>query len=273
MYHRKAFTLIELLVVIAIISLLVAVLVPSMSNARQQATTVKCGAHIRQLGTGMTMYNHMHNAYPPHQWIQTDSKGIEIGRIRWFNNMAKLVGNMEVQSCPAVPDWEVGRNNSYGYNYKYLGSVRDNLKTRTRPFERFPVTMIMAPGATIAFADSDGTGWTKEYMQGVNDPDMLGNHGYTLDPTYIPESSLTTYSAGVLEPYAWQWYRTYISDRHNGLSNACFVDGHVDRITPARAYRDNSLWNGLGGQDPERDPHVPYKFKEGTTAKFRYQTE
>lgn len=273
MKHCAGFTLIELLVVIAVIALLISILLPSLRQAREQAMTVKCGAHIRQLGTGMTMYLHMRNVYPPHQWIFTDAAGKETGRVRWFNVMADIVGNMEVQSCPKVDDWEVGRNNSYGYNYKYIGSGRDNLRSPTRPFERFPVTAIAAPAATIAFADSDGTGWTKAHVNGVNDPEMLGNHGYTLDPTYIPTYSEYTFSGGKQERYAWVNHRTYLSDRHDGKSNACFVDGHVEPVTPARAYRDNSMWNGLGAEDPVRDPHVTVKFWPGTTAAFRYQTE
>ncbi len=271
--RRPAFTLVELLVVVAIVSLLVSVLLPSLGKARQEARTIQCASHIRHLGIGMTMYWTTNQAYPPHQWILTDATGTETGRIRWFDNMARLVGNMKVQSCPMVEEWEVGRNNSYGYNYKYLGSVRDNMECQTRPFERFPVMAVDAPGRTIAFADSDGTGWTKEHVNGVNDPAMLGNHGYTLDPTYIPEHSLQTYSGGVLEPYAWKDYRTYISDRHGGKSNACFVDGHVERVAPMEVYRDNRYWNGFGADDPKRDPHVSYRFKAGTTATFRYKVD
>jgi prepilin-type processing-associated H-X9-DG protein len=247
-------------------------LLPTLGKARQEAMAIKCGAHLRQLGIGMAMYWTTNNAYPPHQWVVGDAKDT---RIRWFNNMAKMLGGLEVQGCPAV-DWEVGRNNSYGYNYKYVGSARSSPTSLTKPFEHFPVTGIEVPGRTIAFADSDGTGWTKAHVNGVNDPEMLGNHGYTLDPTYIPERALDAYSGpkmDELEPYAWKWYRTYISDRHGGKSNACFIDGHVERVTPVQVYQDNRYWNGLGAEDLTRDPHVPYRFKAGTTETFRYKID
>jgi prepilin-type N-terminal cleavage/methylation domain-containing protein len=53
---REAFTLIELLVVIAIIALLIAILLPSLSSARETARTVVCMNNFKQIATAYSAY-------------------------------------------------------------------------------------------------------------------------------------------------------------------------------------------------------------------------
>ena len=52
----RGFSLIELLVVISIIAILVAVLIPSLSNAKELARRAVCSVHLRGIGVGMQVY-------------------------------------------------------------------------------------------------------------------------------------------------------------------------------------------------------------------------
>ncbi len=54
--RATGFTLIELLVVVAIIAVLMSILLPSLTCAREQARSVLCGQKLRDLGNGMHNY-------------------------------------------------------------------------------------------------------------------------------------------------------------------------------------------------------------------------
>ena len=56
---RGAFTLIELLVVISIITLLITILMPSLSRAREQAKSVHCLAKLSEFGKALATYSNM----------------------------------------------------------------------------------------------------------------------------------------------------------------------------------------------------------------------
>jgi len=241
----RAFTLIELLVVIAIIAILAGMLLPALSKARHKAHDVRCRSNLRQLGLGLQIYSDTYGYLPLHQIKFPDNS-----RLRWFNLFAREVtAGYEVIRDPAVPHWLPGRNAPYGYNYKFLGSSRI---MRSGAYENFPVRLgsFSAPVATIAFGCSDGTGKQEPHevlspeaigsaLPASENVNRIGNHGYVLDPPFLPEGARDQE-----EPWAFYEYASFLSSRHLGRANIGFCDGHVESMKPAEAAFNNRLWNG-----------------------------
>jgi prepilin-type N-terminal cleavage/methylation domain-containing protein len=85
-YERKSgFTLIELLVVIAIIALLLSILMPALTKAKNQAMRVICKSQQHQAGLGIVMYASENNSklsignfynYPIANWGDSNRNGV-----------------------------------------------------------------------------------------------------------------------------------------------------------------------------------------------------
>lgn len=111
MNRQRGFTLIELLVVISITALLMAILMPVLRSAREQARKAVCLAHVKSLITGVHVYaadyggnipasiDGMNASWnfvcwqtydPPPRWIN-------LGRLYG----TKIITNPEIFYCPS----------------------------------------------------------------------------------------------------------------------------------------------------------------------------
>lgn len=76
---RHGFTLVELLVVIGIIGLLISILLPALSRARESGYSVKCLSNLRQLGMATTMYANESKGFLPYPTTTLGEK------VLWYN--------------------------------------------------------------------------------------------------------------------------------------------------------------------------------------------
>ena len=92
----KRFTLIELLVVIAIIGILVTLLLPSLSDARHQATNAVCQNNIRQQGLAIMNYTIDNSERYPNVIPNSDSGSTYQEHLYSTNPLQRLTGETYV---------------------------------------------------------------------------------------------------------------------------------------------------------------------------------
>lgn len=62
---QRGFTLLEMLIVIVVISMLIALLLPAIQNAREQARRNQCTNNLLQIGVALHNYHDAHSILPP----------------------------------------------------------------------------------------------------------------------------------------------------------------------------------------------------------------
>ena len=125
--RRGGFTLIELLVVIAVISILVALLLPALSYARESAKRVVCASNLRQIGLGLHMYISDWDIIPPlegvdyaiqlpHPWgpQHCNTQGLAFARGLGFVYAEEYIEDPRVFFCPTQTTWPLGPDTGEG---------------------------------------------------------------------------------------------------------------------------------------------------------------
>lgn len=129
-HARGGFTLIELLVVISIVALLIAVLLPALSNARELATVTRCASNLRQQGIAFSTYaaDNADAAVNPWSAEKSGSTGFydREHRVPW----AALLSEYAPAPLPDVGGTWQGSNPDGAFHYVGLPREnRDNIYT------------------------------------------------------------------------------------------------------------------------------------------------
>lgn len=96
--RRKGFTLIELLVVVAIIALLISILLPSLSRARELAKRAVCRANARGIAQSCHLYSNDNREWFPVAPYLRQTGGGSANQVLAFNYVGQLGFQLETQT-------------------------------------------------------------------------------------------------------------------------------------------------------------------------------
>lgn len=122
-FRYAGFTIIELLVVISVIALLIGILLPALSGARESAQAAHCLSNLRQLATGQAAYVVDFQKYAP-MWVRGAGSPNSVFLNYLGAEVQDLADPASVLNCVKVEQEEIDRYSvnpdvgvaSYGLN-------------------------------------------------------------------------------------------------------------------------------------------------------------
>lgn len=219
---RTGITLVELLVVVAIIAVLVALVLPAIQSAREASRRITCGNTLRQLGIGMMLYLDTHKDQFPRSFHSAGA----FRQPGWAASIAPFLG----EPAADTPEKWKGVFNSYfrcvgdisrdATVYSYGLNVFMELSPQGDDYEGSPATwrlrrLIPRPSRTILLAEARGTPFGDHFM--------------------CHQWSSVTAATNALG-----------SERHRGIPNFLFIDGHVEPLLVEETFdppRKINKWN------------------------------
>lgn len=236
---RSGFSLVELLIVVSIIAILIALLLPSLSNARNAARTAVCQGNMRQISMGMLAYSaenqgkllhdtHLSSWRLDRHQIGAVAGGSSPKHIQEYMNGTSVYFDARPNRRPSGPDGVL-----YCPAYERLTDLRN----RT-PFpgwnNRYP-TNFQNVGPTYIARSYRVNDWlaavpsSHGWIKGDQDKEVPRLH-----KVRIP-SRLVLIGEGYNKNMWTSFGGFYHNPNHNDLTPAAMADGSAKMFTPEEA--------------------------------------
>jgi prepilin-type processing-associated H-X9-DG protein len=215
---------VELLVVIGIIALLIAILLPALSRARQAANTLKCAANVRSISQAANLYATDWKGWIPRDNFATGNffatklskylAGPPIPSTKWgdVNYLYNVYNQMPIYQCPAMKD------SGFALTYT-ISSIDLEYYRKTRAYvATWGAKVVRAPRIAEVV-------YLAEINPGEHQPRGFGTWDIWSD-THVPFIG----TAANARPRM-----IHAKDRrHLGKTNVGFLDGHAETrsLTP-----------------------------------------
>ncbi len=259
--HRlqRAFTLVELLVVIGIIAVLISILLPALSRAREAAKALQCSSNMRQIGQAILLFANEHKGRGPSGGqLKATSNPAWTSSFSWIeqlNNEAFMARNY-------IPRMVITSSSKLYCPSFMLNDSGSALFQSNRTYVANPNLVKGPPAAGKAASPTDGVSidpasvdWTLyiqgslagAYIKAYNLGPQLSRFKNQAEKYMIIESEDGRDALNVAwnntpvqwcTQYPWCAGNTVNTDgsrrafafRHNKLCNILFFDGHVASV-------------------------------------------